>query len=50
MERERLLYIKDSQHIAEITRIEPAALELICSNHNLEETAVEGEKFIIEMV
>lgn len=50
IEKERLMYIKDPIHISEITRIEPAALELICSNHNLEETAVEGEKYIVEMI
>ena len=47
IEKEKLMYIKDPLHISEVTRVEPASLELICSNHNLEETAVEAEKYII---
>jgi hypothetical protein len=34
------MYIKDPLYVAEVARIEPASLELIFSNHNLEGTAV----------
>jgi hypothetical protein len=49
-ERSRVLYIKDYTYVPVIEKVTQGSLEVIFSNHNLENLLVEHEKRIIEII